>query len=81
MTESELTKLIKASINCQFVNISGDGNHFQAQIVSADFDGKRQVARQQMVYALVQDKIASGELHALSLKTLTPQEAAEQSLI
>lgn len=76
MTETEIKQLITGALNCQSVEIVGDGNHFEARIISTDFEGKRPVARQQMVYATVQDKIASGELHALSLKTLTPQEAS-----
>lgn len=77
MTELEIKTLIEQALVCQSVNISGDGNHFEAIVVSAEFEGKRPVARQQLVYATVQDKISSGELHALSLKTITPDEAAK----
>jgi len=68
--------MIEQAINCQSIEVKGDGSHFEAVIVSEDFIGKRAVARQQMVYATVQDKISSGELHALSLKTITPEEAS-----
>ena len=76
MNEIEIKELIEHSISCQSVEVRGDGNHFEAVIVSQEFIGKRPVARQQLVYATVQDKISSGELHALSLKTMTPEEAA-----
>ncbi len=56
------------------VTIGGDGYHFEALIVSNKFAGKRAVARQQLVYAAVNDWIASGELHALSMRCLTPEE-------
>ncbi len=75
MTELEIKQLIEQGLACQSVEVTGDGNHFEALVISAQFEGKRPVARQQMVYATVQDKISSGELHALSLKTITPSEA------
>jgi acid stress-induced BolA-like protein IbaG/YrbA len=75
MTEDDIKKKIEAGLDCVSVNVAGDGYHFEATIVSTAFEGKRAVARQQMVYATVQDEIASGDLHAISLKTLTPAEA------
>jgi len=75
MTESDIKNKIEAGMACQSVTVAGDGYHFEATVVSEAFEGKRPVARQQMVYATVQEDISSGELHALSLKTLTPSEA------
>ena len=75
MTESEIKAKIEAGLSCTSVTVSGDGYHYEAVVVSSEFEGKRPVARQQMVYATVQEDIASGELHALSLKTHTPSEA------
>jgi acid stress-induced BolA-like protein IbaG/YrbA len=75
MTEAEVKQLIEKGLACQSVEVSGDGYHFEARVVSEAFEGKRPVARQQLVYATVQDEIASGALHAISLKTLTPSEA------
>lgn len=77
MTELEVKNLIEAGLECDSVEIGGDGYHFEAVVVSKAFEGKRPVARQQMVYATVQPQITSGELHALSLKTLTPEEASK----
>lgn len=56
------------------VDVTGDGYHFQVTIVSSRFTGLRPVQKQQQVYAAVQDWIASGELHALSMRTFTPEE-------
>ncbi len=56
------------------VEVAGDGYHFQVTIVSARFAGLRSVQQQQQVYAAVQDWIASGELHALSMRTFTPEQ-------
>ena len=78
MTEIEIKQMIEQGISCQSIEITGDGNHFEAIVISEAFEGKRPVARQQMVYATLQDKISSGELHALSLKTITPAEAANR---
>lgn len=75
MTESDIQQLIEQGLNCESVTVSGDGYHFEAVVISNAFNGKRPVARQQLVYATVQNHISSGELHALSLKTLTPEEA------
>ena len=75
MNEQEIKEMIEQAMNCQSVDVSGDGYHFEARVISDEFSGKRPVARQQMVYAVLQDKISSGELHAISLKTLTSDEA------
>lgn len=77
MTEQEIQQMIEQSMNCQSVEVAGDGYHFEAKVVSSEFAGKRPVARQQMVYAVLQERIASGELHAISLKTLTEEEASQ----
>jgi len=77
MTEQEIQQMIEQSMNCQSVEVAGDGYHFEAKVVSNEFEGKRPVARQQMVYAVLQERIASGELHAISLKTLTAEEASQ----
>ena len=75
MTELDVKNMIEAGLDCQSVTVTGDGSHFEALIVSDAFEGKRPVARQQLVYATVQEEISSGALHALSLKTITPAEA------
>ena len=77
MTETEIKEMIEQAMQCESVEVSGDGYHFEARVVSNQFDGKRPVARQQMVYATLQEKISSGELHAISLKTLTLDEAGK----
>jgi len=76
MTELEIQQMIEQGLSCLSVEVTGDGHHFEARVISDVFAGKRPVARQQMVYAILQDKISSGELHAISLKTITPDEAS-----
>lgn len=57
-----------------FVQVEGDGYHYQLTIVSNVFLNKSKVARQQWVYAKLKDYIMSGSLHALSMKTWTQEE-------
>jgi len=52
----------------------GDGHHFEATIIAAEFEGKSRIQRHQLVYAALGDKMKA-EVHALSMKTLTPSEA------
>jgi len=54
--------------------VEGDGQHFNAVIVSPAFVGKTMVEQHQLVYAALGDRMAS-EIHALSMRTLTPEEA------
>ncbi|HTJ96938.1 MAG TPA: BolA/IbaG family iron-sulfur metabolism protein, partial [Rhodocyclaceae bacterium] len=52
----------------------GDGAHFAAVIVSAQFAGLNRVKRQQLINKILKSRFDSGELHALSMQTLTPEE-------
>jgi len=56
------------------VEVTGDGRHFEAEVVSASFEGKTLIQRHRMVMATVQEQIASDELHALSIKAFTPEQ-------
>ena len=55
------------------VEVDGDGHHFNAVIVCADFAGKSLIQRHQMVYGVLGDRMKS-EIHALSMKTMVPDE-------
>lgn len=78
MTASELQQLIATGLSCQHLEVDGDGRHWQAVIVSAAFEGKRLIARHQMVYATLGQRMHTDEVHALSMKTFTPTEWAAQ---
>lgn len=70
---------IAATLACEVVEVRGDGHHFEALVVSAAFEGKNRVARHQLVYAALGDRMRD-EIHALSMSTLTPAEwAAKQA--
>ena len=66
---------IAAGLPCTHVEVDGDGRHFFATIVSAEFEGLSRVRRHQRVYAALGDRMRE-EIHALSMKTLTPAEHA-----
>nr|WP_229520708.1 MULTISPECIES: BolA/IbaG family iron-sulfur metabolism protein [unclassified Massilia] len=64
---------ISAGLECTHLEVEGDGQHFTAVIVSPAFAGKRPIQRHQLVYAALGDRMRE-EIHALSMKTLTPDE-------
>jgi acid stress-induced BolA-like protein IbaG/YrbA len=74
-TPAEVRDYIAAGLPCQHVEVEGDGRHFFATIVSAEFEGLSRVRRHQKVYAALGDRMRA-EIHALSMKTLTPAEHA-----
>ncbi|MBL8404182.1 MAG: BolA family transcriptional regulator [Dechloromonas sp.] len=78
MNPEHIKQLILAGMACDFLELDGDGQHFQAIVVSSEFIGKSRVQRQQRVYETLKEKLATGELHALSFKTLTPEEWSTQ---
>ncbi|MDR2837636.1 MAG: BolA family transcriptional regulator [Azonexus sp.] len=78
MHPDHIKQLILAGMTCDHLELDGDGRHFEALVVSAEFAGKNRVQRQQRVYQTLKDKLDSGELHALSFKTLTPEEWSVQ---
>ena len=76
MTAEELKTIIAAGLPCEHLTLEGDGRHWYATSVSADFEGKRPIQRHQRVYATLGSKMQSDEVHALSMKTYTPAEWA-----
>lgn len=77
-TPAEVQQYIAAGLPCTHLEVEGDGQHFFATIVSAEFDGKSRVARHQRVYQALGDRMRA-EIHALSMKTLTPAEWSQQA--
>ncbi|MGW8389484.1 BolA family protein [Pseudoduganella sp. HUAS MS19] len=72
-TPEAIHSYIAAGLECTHLQVEGDGQHFQAVIVSPAFTGKRLIQRHQLVYAALGDRMRE-EIHALSMKTLTPEE-------
>ena len=72
-TPEQVKDYIAKGLACQHLEVEGDGQHFFATIVSDAFVGKRLIARHQLVYAALGERMKQ-EIHALSMKTLTPDE-------
>ncbi len=79
MTGEEIENLITDSMACEVCQVEGDGRHWYATVVSNTFEGKRLIARHQLVYAAMGARLKTDEVHALSMKTFTPAEWAAQS--
>ena len=76
MTAEELRSIIAAGLPCDHVEVEGDGRHWAAVVVSAEFAGLRTLQRHQRVYATLGARMHTDEVHALSIKTFTPAEWA-----
>ena len=74
-TPDQVSAFIAAGLACEHIEIEGDGRHFFATIVSAEFEGLPRVRRHQRVYTALGDRMRE-QIHALSMKTLTPTEFA-----
>ena len=74
-TPDDVRRYIAAGLECSVLEVDGDGRHFNALIVSPAFEGKSRVARHQLVYAALGARMRE-EVHALSMRTLTPSEYA-----
>ena len=79
MTSEELQTIIASGLPCEHIELSGDGQHWYATIVSSSFEGQRLIQRHQKVYATLGGRIQTNEVHALSMKTFTPAEWASNS--
>jgi acid stress-induced BolA-like protein IbaG/YrbA len=76
MDASTIQRLIEQGLPGSHATVQGaDGVHFEAEVVSAAFQGKLPLARHRMVYATL-GELMGGAIHALSLKTVTPEEAS-----
>ena len=74
METEQIKKLIESGIADAEAIVTGDGGKYEAIVISPAFEGLNMVKEHQLVYATVNPHIASGELHALSIKAYTPSE-------
>jgi acid stress-induced BolA-like protein IbaG/YrbA len=74
-TPENVRDYIAVGLACEHLDVTGDGQHFYATIVSSAFEGKRLIGRHQLVYAALGERMKA-EVHALSMKTHTPAEFA-----
>lgn len=66
---------IENALDAAEVEVAGEGNRFELRVIARQFEGMSRVKRQQAVYAAIQDLIASGAIHAVTIKASTPAEA------
>jgi acid stress-induced BolA-like protein IbaG/YrbA len=76
-TPAEIERFIADGLACEHVEVEGDGRHFYATIVSIEFEGTNRISRHQRVYRALGDRMRE-QIHALSMKTLTPAEYRNQ---
>ena len=72
-TPESIEASLAAGLDCRHVEVAGDGQHFEAVIVSPEFEGLSRIKRHQRVYAALGDRMRE-EIHALSMTTFTPAE-------
>ncbi|HQS37445.1 MAG: BolA family transcriptional regulator [Methylotenera sp. 24-45-7] len=73
LSAQQLETYITQNLACEYIKVLGDdGTHFEAVIVSPDFVGKNMVQQHQLVYGALGDRMRA-EIHALSMRTLTPE--------
>lgn len=77
VTPESIKQNIEQGMPTVHLSVIGDGQHFEAVVVSEEFSGKSRVQRHQRVYQTLGDRMRA-EIHALSMKTFTPQEWQEQ---
>ena len=77
LTPETVKSYIEESLACEHVAVVGDGQHFEAVIVSPEFRDKNRVQQHQIVYRALGERMRA-EIHALSMRTLTPEQWAEQ---
>jgi acid stress-induced BolA-like protein IbaG/YrbA len=75
VTTESIRRSLQAGLDCRHVEVTGDGQHFEALIVSPAFAGLSRVRQHQLVYAALGDRMRE-EIHALSMRTLTPEQWA-----
>ena len=75
VTPEQVRSYIQDNLPCDHVEVVGDGHHFEAVIVSAEFRGKTRVQQHQVVYRALGDRMRE-EIHALSMRTVTPEDWA-----
>jgi acid stress-induced BolA-like protein IbaG/YrbA len=77
LTANEVESYIRQGLQCDYVQVQGnDGQHFEAVIVSPQFEGKSMVQQHQLVYRALGDRMRT-EIHALSMRTFTPDAWAQ----
>ncbi len=76
MESAELKVLLDTALQLEEIHVKGEGNHFEVIAVDKLFDGMSRVKKQQTIYGPLMEHISTNTIHALSIKTFTPEEWA-----
>lgn len=75
ITKEEIKQLIETGLpGCEAMIEGDDGSHFEGVVVSSEFAGKNMLAQHRLVFNTLGDRMQTGEIHALGMKTYTPEE-------
>lgn len=74
MDSETIQELLRQHLQDPYVSVSGDGHHFEALVVSPEFEGLKLIAQHRRVKDVLREQLDSGYLHAISLRTLTPAQ-------
>jgi len=77
VTPEDIKGWIEENLEGSRVEITGDGHHFEAEIICDGFEGKNRIQQHQMVYGALGDRMKA-QIHALSMRTLTTKEKNAQ---
>lgn len=77
MDEAEIRATLEAALGDCEIQLQSEGNKLMLLVTAAAFEGLNRVKRQQLVYRSLGDRIESGEIHAVSMRCLTPEEAGQ----
>lgn len=78
MSPEDVQALLSEKLDQCQVSVDGDGYKYQITVIGEVFEGLNAVKRQQVVYAALNEKIADGSVHAVTIKTYTPAQWAQQ---
>lgn len=79
MQVDQVAALLEAALPNSEIDVKNDGNHYFVTAISDAFDGLSRVKRQQMIYAVLNEHVLSGAIHALHIKTFSPSEWQAQA--
>ena len=79
MDVNQIAELLRTKLAGCEVEVAGEGNHYNVTVIGDIFADLRPVKKQQLVYAVLNDLIADGSMHAVNIKTYTPAEWQAQS--
>jgi acid stress-induced BolA-like protein IbaG/YrbA len=77
VTPENVRDYIRQGLDCEHIEVEGDGRHFEAVIVSEAFEGKGLLQQHRLVYQVLGDRME--KIHALSMRTFTPQQWASRT--